>query len=66
MMFIQLITSWTLLRAQDMRREAQEHPERGELLQTVIIVGLLAAASIVIVGILVAKAIGAANGVQTQ
>lgn len=66
MMFFQLMATWALLRAQDLRREAREHPERGELLQTVIIVGLLAAASIIIVGILVTKATNAANGVQTQ
>jgi hypothetical protein len=66
MMFFQLMAAWTLLRAQELRHEVREHPERGELLQTVIIVGLLAAASIIIVGILVTKAKSAANGVQTQ
>ena len=40
--------------------------DRGDIVQTVIIVGLFAAAAIIIVGILVAKATSAANGVQTQ
>ncbi len=66
MIFLQLLTAWTVLRVQEMRREQRERPDRGELLQTVIIVGLLAAASIIIVGILVTKATDAANGVQTQ
>lgn len=40
--------------------------DRGDIVQTVIIVGLFAAAAIVIVAILVAKATQAANNVKTQ
>ena len=40
--------------------------DRGDIVQTVIIVGLFAAATIIIVGILVAKATQAANSVKTQ
>ena len=40
--------------------------DRGDIVQTVIIVGLFAAAAIIIVGILVAKATQAANSVKTQ
>ncbi len=66
MMPLQLMVTWTLLRVQQVRRETREHPDRGDIVQTVIIIALFAAAAIVIVGILVAKAMGAANKVQTQ
>jgi hypothetical protein len=45
---------------------ARRHDDRGDIVQTVIIVGLFAAAAILIVGILVAKAVQAANAVTTQ
>ena len=38
----------------------------ADIVQLVIIVGLMAAAAIIIVGILVAKATDAANAVKTQ
>jgi hypothetical protein len=44
----------------------RRHDDRGDIVQTVIIVGLFAAAAILIVGILVAKATQAANAVTTQ
>jgi hypothetical protein len=44
---------------------ARRHDDR-DIVQTVIIIGLFAAAAILIVGILVAKAVQAANAVTTQ
>jgi hypothetical protein len=44
----------------------KRHDDRGDIVQTVIIVGLFAAAAILIVGILVGKALQAANAVRTQ
>ena len=55
MMPLQLIVTWTLLRVQEARRESRDHPDRGDIVQTVIIVGIL-----------VAKATSTANKVQTQ
>lgn len=66
MMPVQLIVAWTVLRVQQARRAVRENPEQGLIVETVIIVGLFAAAAIIIVGILVAKATTAANSVQTQ
>jgi hypothetical protein len=66
MMPFQLILAWTLLRVQEVRRETRSQPDRGDIVQTVIIVGLFAAAAIIIVGILVAKATSTAKNVQTQ
>ncbi|MBL8932804.1 MAG: hypothetical protein JNL54_22000 [Kineosporiaceae bacterium] len=48
------------------RLKAHMHDDRGEIVQTAIIVGLFAAAAIIVVGILVAKAMSAANAVRTQ
>jgi hypothetical protein len=67
MMPLPLMVAWTLLRVQEVRREVQRNPDRGAgIVETVIIVGLFAAAAIVIVGILVTKAKTAASNVQTQ
>ncbi len=66
MMPLPLMVAWTLLRVQEVRREVQRNPDRGAIVETTIIVGLFAAAAIVIVGILVTKAKTAASNVQTQ
>jgi hypothetical protein len=42
----------------------REHKEAGDIVQTVIIVGLFAAAAIAIVAIIVNKATSAANNIQ--
>ena len=47
-------------------RRDEPHDDRGDIVQTAIIVGLFAAAAIIIVAILVAKAMSAANAVRTQ
>jgi hypothetical protein len=59
---IHMVWAWVHSRVQRVRAE----PERGDIVQTAIIVGLFAAAAIVVVGILVAKATDAANNVKTQ
>lgn len=66
MMPVELMVTWTLLRLQEVRRESRARPDRGDIVQTVIIIGLFAAAAIIIVGILVGKAKSTANNVQTQ
>lgn len=48
-------------------REVRERGnDRGDILQTVVIVGLFVAAAVVIVGIIVSKATDAATSVKTQ
>lgn len=66
MMPLQLMVSWTLLRVAEARRASRAHPDRGDIVQTMIIVGLFAAAAVIIVGILVTKATSAANKVKTE
>lgn len=66
MMPLHLMVTWALLHLQQTRRDMRENPDRGDIVQTVIIVGLFAAAAIIIVGILVAKATSTANSVKTQ
>lgn len=50
----------------ELRRLRSEDGDRGEIVQTVVIIALFVAAAIVIVAILVGKATTAANNVQTQ
>jgi hypothetical protein len=62
-----MLTQFNFVRAWlTARLAAHRHDDRGDIVQTAIIVGLFAAAAIIVVGILVAKAIGAANAVRTQ
>lgn len=58
---IALVRAWLATRLR-----AHRHDDRGDIVQTAIIVGLFAAAAIIVVGILVAKAMSAANAVRTQ
>lgn len=59
---IRVMRAWLSAQVQVPRRD-----DRGsDIVQMVIIVGLMAAAAIVIVGLLVAKATDAANSVRTQ
>jgi hypothetical protein len=66
MMPIHMIIAWTVAQIHEQHRQAREHPERGDIVQTVIIIGLFAAAAITIVAVLVAKAKSTADNVQTQ
>lgn len=45
---------------------AERRDDRGEIVQNVIMIALFVAATIIIVGILVSKAMSAANSVRTQ
>jgi hypothetical protein len=49
---------------QDRFATLRENKEAGDIVQTVIIVGLMAAAAIIIVGIIVNKATTSANNIQ--
>lgn len=62
MIEFEFIRAWLAARLAEIRRGE----DRGDIVQTVIIVAAFAAAAILIVGILVAKATSAANSVQTQ
>jgi hypothetical protein len=59
---IEFVRAWLAARLAELRRG----DDRGDIVQTVIIVGGFAAAALIIVAILVAKATSAANSVQTQ
>jgi len=63
----QRVSDWTMdqaLRRPSMPRRRRD--ERGEILQTVVITGLLVAAAIIIVGIIIAKARQTAENIKTQ
>jgi hypothetical protein len=63
MMFqIRVVLAWLSVHLQARRAD----DTGSDIVQLVIIVGLMAAAAIIIVGILVAKATEAANSVRTQ
>lgn len=64
-----LVRAWLAATRDKLTRRAasRRRPDDGAgIVETVIIVGLFAAAAIIVVGILVAKATDAANSVQTQ
>lgn len=64
---IQMVLAWLQTRRQQARQAARAEPDRGsDIVTTAIIIGLMAAATIVIVAILVGKATDAANNVKTQ
>ena len=66
MMEIQFVWAWVQSRRALLTRSRREEPDRGDIVQTAIIVGLFAAAAITIIAILVSKATKAANNVKTQ
>lgn len=66
MMPIHMIVAYFAATLSEQRRDARENPDRGDIVQTVIIIGLFAAAAITIVAILVAKAKSTADNVKTQ
>ena len=57
MMEIQMMWAWFQTRMDGVRQQ----PDRGDIVQTAIMIGLFAAGAIVVVGILVAKAQTAAQ-----
>lgn len=66
MLEIRVVLAWLATQRQALLSKAQPENDRGDIVQTVIIVSLFAAAAIIIVGILVTKATTAANNVKTQ
>lgn len=63
MVQIQLVWAWFSARVDEVR---EQDGDRGEIVNTAIVIGLLAAAAIIVGAILLTKAITAANNVQTQ
>jgi threonine/homoserine/homoserine lactone efflux protein len=64
----QIQMMWGLVQAhvQSVRTSMRRDRDRGDIVTYAILTGVVAAATLVIVGILVAKAKDAANGVKTQ
>lgn len=60
---VQLLWAWFTARARAMR---EEHPDRGEMINTAIVVGVLAVIAIAVGLILMTKAKSAANNIKTQ
>ena len=61
-----MIVAFFTAHLDELRLEHDRNSERGDIVQTVIIIAAFAAAAIIICAILILKARGAANGVQTQ
>ncbi|MCW2541282.1 MAG: hypothetical protein JWN95_3007 [Frankiales bacterium] len=59
---LRLLWAWAATRAELVREDA----ERGEIVQTVVIIAAFVIAAIAIVAILVTKATSTANNVKTQ
>ena len=66
MMPLTMIVAFFTAHLDELRREHDEDSERGDIVQTVIIIAAFAAAAIAVCAILILKARSAANGVQTQ
>lgn len=66
MMPLNMIIAFTLARVDELRRTVRQDSDRGDIVTTVIMISLFAAAAIIICGILIVKATSAANKVQTQ
>jgi len=62
MIEVQLVRAWLSSRL----AAARDDDAGAGIVETVVIIGAFVAAAIIIVGILVAKATGAAKNVQTQ
>ena len=67
MMPLHMVLAFLSAHVAELRRDNRDDGQRGaDLVTTVIMISLFAAAAIVIVGILVVKARTAANNVKTQ
>ncbi len=60
---VQLLWAWFTVRARAVR---QENPDRGEMVNTAIVIGVLAVIAIAVGLILMTKAKSAANNIKTQ
>jgi hypothetical protein len=63
MLQIQMVWAWFSAKADELRTQ---DPDRGEIVNTAVVIGILAAGAILVGAILIAKAVAAANNVQTQ
>jgi cytochrome c biogenesis protein CcdA len=63
---IHALTAWMRARWNQQRAYIAANRDRGDIVQTAIMIGLFAAGAIIVVGILVATATRAAKSVQTQ
>jgi hypothetical protein len=66
MLEFHMIRVWVQSHVDAARSTAREDPERGDIVQQVIYTALVAAATLLVVAILVAKAKSAATHVKTQ
>ena len=60
---VQMLWAWFTVRARAVR---EEHPDRGEMINTAIVVGVLAVIAFAVGLILMTKAKSAANNIKTQ
>ena len=60
---VQMLWAWFTVRARAVR---EEHPDRGEMINTAIVVGILAVIAVAVGLILMTKAKSAANNIKTQ
>ena len=60
---VQLLWAWFTVRARAVR---EDNPDRGEMINTAIVVGILAVIAVTVGIILMTKATSAANNIQTQ
>jgi hypothetical protein len=60
---VQLLWAWFTVQSRKIR---EENPDRGEMINTAIVVGILAVIGITVGLILMNKAKGAANNIKTQ
>ncbi len=61
MVQIQLVLAWFAAKADELR---EQDPDRGEIVNTAIVIGVLAAGAIVVGAILIVKATTAANNIN--
>lgn len=64
-MVVQLQMVWMFFVARA-NRLREENPDRGEIVNAAIVIGVLAAGAIIVGAILITKAKDAANNVKTQ
>ena len=60
---LQMVWMFFVARANQLR---EENPDRGEIVNAAIVIGVLAAGAIIVGAILITKAKSAANNVKTQ
>ncbi len=66
MLALTVFYAFALAHADKLKHDLKNDGDRGEIVQTVIIIAAFAAAAIIITAVLVSKARTAANSVKTQ